>query len=81
MGQQRTTNSKVRLEPWSELGTKLGKFIQENFERAEVMRTCLTCHFFLEKTETCSKFNNQRPPARIIANGCDAYDDFDNIPF
>jgi len=45
-------------------------------------QTCLTCDNFNEDKETCSAFENQRPPARVIAFGCDMYDSFDDdIPF
>lgn len=41
-------------------------------------RTCLTCLWFDEKTEQCSKAA-ARPPARVIAFGCPAYEE--DIPF
>lgn len=43
----------------------------------ELKKSCLTCGHFVEKTETCSLYN-MRPPARVIAFGCPAYD---FIPF
>jgi hypothetical protein len=44
-------------------------------------RTCLTCdHFREHKGEVCGIANPpQRPPARIIAFGCPAYEN--EIPF
>jgi hypothetical protein len=45
----------------------------------EATRTCLTCdHFREHKGEVCAKFN-QRPPAKIIAFGCEHYEN--EIPF
>lgn len=43
-----------------------------------LLRTCLTCDTFNEETETCRKWN-AKPPARIIAYGCDEY--IEDIPF
>lgn len=45
----------------------------------EATMTCITCdHFDLSK-EVCMKFNYMRPPARVIAFGCPAYEN--EIPF
>jgi len=51
------------------------RHIREQFDL--LRKTCLTCHLFNEANEICTKFN-QRPPARVIANGCQHWDD---IPF
>jgi hypothetical protein len=40
--------------------------------------TCINCYHFAEGTETC-KLANQRPPARVIAFGCKAFEEA--IPF
>lgn len=40
-------------------------------------RSCLQCMHWKENKEICEKFN-QRPPAKVIVNGCQ-YHDF--IPF
>lgn len=39
--------------------------------------TCLNCHYWKDKEEMCSKYN-QRPPAKIIISGCEEHTD---IPF
>lgn len=44
----------------------------------EALQTCLTCVHFTEATEVCA-LAKQRPPARVIAHGCDCH--LDNIPF
>lgn len=47
-----------------------------------LVQSCLTCDFFKEKEEVCTKYNNQRPPARIIAFGCPTYANInEDIPF
>ena len=42
------------------------------------IENCITCNNFDEQYEIC-KLVNVRPPARVIAFGCDSYDD--KIPF
>lgn len=43
-------------------------------------QTCLVCDHFMEQTEHCMKFN-ARPPARIIAFGCEGFSDDNHVPF
>lgn len=43
-------------------------------------KTCMTCENFNEEKELC-KLYNLRPPASIIAFGCEKYEDDDGIPF
>jgi len=43
-------------------------------------QTCLMCDHFNEAAELC-KLYNARPPARVIAFGCDKFDDANWIPF
>jgi hypothetical protein len=45
--------------------------------REDVFRTCISCDNWNHVNEICDKWK-QRPPAKIIANGCDDYSD---IPF
>lgn len=41
-------------------------------------RTCINCKWFNEAAEQCHFYQPVgRPPARIIANGCDAWDEKD----
>lgn len=44
-----------------------------------LLRTCITCIHFVEKTEQCAK-ERMRPPARVIAYGCGMYEN-DEVPF
>lgn len=60
-----------RINEISELLTKAEKLVQTN------LASCLSCGFFVEKTENCNKFGG-RPPARVIAFSCPAYE---FIPF
>jgi hypothetical protein len=41
-------------------------------------KTCMTCDHFRQVDEICQKYN-MRPPAKVIAFGCPAYED--EIPF
>ena len=46
------------------------------------LRTCVTCERFDKDNETCKLTEGLRPPAKIIAYGCDSYAfEFDDIPF
>lgn len=44
----------------------------------DATRSCLTCCHFSESDEICL-LAKQRPPARVIAYGCEQYED--DIPF
>jgi hypothetical protein len=42
--------------------------------------SCITCSRFNEPMELCNHFK-AKPPARIIAFGCDQYLDTEEIPY
>jgi hypothetical protein len=65
-----------RVGAVTEMTEALRAAIREELDRAT--RTCLNCERFTEATETCGKWN-ARPPARVIAAGCE--DHVDEIPF
>lgn len=44
-----------------------------------VQRTCLACVHFDEPSEHCKRYS-ARPPARVIAYGCDAFV-LDDVPW
>jgi len=51
-------------------------------EVRNALRTCVTCEHFDKDAETCKLADGQRPPAKVIAYGCDSYTfEFDDIPF
>lgn len=43
-------------------------------------RTCIRCIHFQEGSEQC-RLANSRPPARVIAYGCTAFVEEEDIPF
>jgi hypothetical protein len=45
--------------------------------RSDLFKTCISCFEWREGLEECQKFK-QRPPAKVIANGCEYYAD---LPF
>lgn len=59
--------------------------IHEHHIRREIkhaLRTCVTCEHFDKDKEVCKISDNLRPPATVIAYGCDKFQDyFDDIPF
>lgn len=65
-----------------QLHDAINKAVDGVIQRSEVFKSCLTCHHWEGENDkdTCKKYQ-ARPPARIIANGCPDYDDYDDIPF
>lgn len=54
--------------------SELGRMIEELIERARLHRCCVSCQYFNEGKELCTLDGvNQRPPARVIAAGCEKY--------
>jgi len=49
-------------------------------QRNYPFRNCLNCQQFEEAFENCKRWNT-RPPARVIAFGCDNHEDIEEIPF
>lgn len=65
-------NIKLRSDAFHEL-----KGLVEKLK--PIYRSCINCEHFLEYDEKC-KLYNQRPPARVIAYGCEKWEDIE-IPF
>lgn len=51
---------------------QLQQRIADLIEAARIERSCLTCMHFDEKNELCH-LAHQRPPARVIALGCESF--------
>ncbi len=45
----------------------------------QCLTTCIVCDHWNQGKEVCSLYNNQRPPAKVIAFGCPAFEN--EIPF
>jgi hypothetical protein len=43
-------------------------------------KTCVLCKHFDEPTEIC-KLNGKRPPAKIIAYGCECFDELERFRY
>lgn len=56
--------------------------VENSVEHYDLRRSCVSCRYFDDINEVCT-FNkcNIRPPARIIVDGCDSYEDETEIPF
>lgn len=64
-----------------DMAQNVAELVQPAIVRAlmDGTRTCLTCDHFKEVNgEVCGVYN-QRPPARVIAFGCETYEN--EIPF
>lgn len=59
--------------------TALAKALAYRWDVEGLFRNCVNCYHFNEATEICALANGQRPPARVIANGCPKHSD--EIPF
>ncbi len=66
----------IRIESKLNIYDSLIEILTNNFS----YQTCLLCKNFDEKDEECRLFKS-RPPARVIAFGCNKFDDLDGIPF
>ena len=55
------------------LKAELKRIIVECLVEGSAFQTCITCQHFSEDVEKCSKFENVRPPARVLAFGCSFY--------
>lgn len=49
-------------------------------EAEKMLTCCVNCLHFNIDSELC-KIAKARPPAKIIAFGCDSFEDIDKIPF
>lgn len=54
--------------------SELVRMIEELIERARLHRSCVSCQYFNEGKELCTLDGvDLRPPARVIATGCEKY--------
>lgn len=67
---------RIRTDAIIDLQSALEKVAAET----GLLRTCVTCDNFLEGQELC-RLANARPPARVIAYGCNSYYSKNEIPF
>lgn len=67
------TATEIALDAFAK---ECARLIRTELERAS--KTCVRCEHFDEKFELC-RLNNLRPPARIIAEGCECFTE--EIPF
>ena len=73
---------KIRAEAEIDLRGAIMHAVWTQFQRTDIFpfQNCLGCKRFVESEERC-KFYNARPPARVIAFGCDEFEDINEIPF
>lgn len=66
--------------PANEDTQALMRSLLEVIQRSKLHRSCLTCVHFRESSEDCVLAEPwQRPPARVIVNGCEGW--AEDIPF
>lgn len=47
--------------------------IKRMIDDSEILRSCINCHHWNHQQEICTMYGNARPPARIIARGCQGH--------
>lgn len=77
------SNSKLRALTLIGIGREFEAVMRRYVGKDEngLTPSCLSCEYFKESTEECNAANGAKPPARIIAFGCNMYKDKDDIPF
>lgn len=75
--------NKFRVLSLIDVGRVLDKALERHIVSVPngITPSCLSCEHFNEDRESCAISDYQRPPARIIAFGCERYKDNDPIPF
>lgn len=81
-----TTNQPINKHLRLQANCKLANIVRLTIDLAsmlpeQIVKSCLTCDNFDEPSEICKKFN-ARPPAKVIAFGCEGYCNIEEeIPF
>jgi hypothetical protein len=78
--QKRVVNTRTNINVPAHVQQFFIELLNHKSKRSDFFQTCITCNNFDSETETC-KLVNQRPPARVIADGCSSYKDKDEMPF
>lgn len=61
-----------------DMANEVGRVVKQHL--ADSTKTCINCDYFAEQRELCTMVKpNARPPARIIAFGCEMFTE--TIPF
>lgn len=81
MSSEKLRQPVVRDGAADRLRARLDFWLENELKDGGIYRCCITCVSFVEATEQCRFFNNERPPARVIAYGCNSYTHDDEIPF
>lgn len=74
-----TLREGAKLELASAASNAMYRVLEDNNTNYP-FQTCLRCDNFDEPKEICKLFN-MRPPAKVIAFGCEKFDDKEWIPF
>jgi hypothetical protein len=56
------------------------KLLNHIGHRSDWFSTCITCKYWNGEKEICNKFGI-RPPACVMVDGCEYYEDNDTVPF
>lgn len=57
----------------NDLGQEMLKTLLRMIDDRRIVRSCINCRWFNSQQEICTTHNNLRPPAHIIAKGCDQH--------
>lgn len=70
MQPDKMTDYEAHLDDYaSQMQTQVRRMIDDS----NLLRSCINCHHWNHTTEICTMYGNARPPAKIIARGCDGH--------
>lgn len=49
------------------------KLLSDLLHGEHILTNCVNCDFFDQDKEVCKIAGNERPPAKVIVRGCDAW--------
>jgi hypothetical protein len=73
-------SDKVHMEVPAAIQEFFSKLLNHIGKRSDWFATCITCFHWDKESRSCNKFHSV-PPPEIIADGCEHYEDEDQIPF
>lgn len=71
----------IRRDAKYDLQARIFNAVQTEIEKENIYRSCMNCINFREHQGEICGLVMKRPPAKIIVNSCEHWEDRDSIPF